>query len=173
VGCYACILAQKIEARKPKEIDVNLTIRTARADDLDALLGLYRQLHSSDEPLPDQQEVQRVWQSILALPHHSCYFAEREGQLLATCVMTLVPNLTRGARPYALIENVVTDSAFRKQGIATRLLQHVLQLAWDQNCYKVLLLTGNPKNVPFYESAGFQAGSKHGLVAYPPSERKS
>lgn len=151
---------------------MSLNFRTARPDDLDGLLALYRQLHSDDEALPDLGEVQRVWQSMLSLPNHSCYFAELDGRLAATCVLTIVPNLTRGARPYGLIENVVTDGAFRRQGIATRLLQHVLQVAWEQNCYKVMLLTGNSKNVSFYEGAGFQAGSKVGLIAYPSSERK-
>lgn len=86
------------------------------------------------------------------------------------CVLIIIPNLTRGARPYGFIENVVTHREFRNRGYGTTLLGHVLNYAWQQNCYKVMLLTGRkePEVFRLYEKAGFIRGQKEGLIAYPP-----
>jgi len=80
-----------------------------------------------------------------------------------------VPNLTRGARAFGLIENVVTHGDHRKKGLATRVLTHALQIAWDNDCYKVMLLTGSEKEsiLRFYEQAGFKRNIKTGFIAYP------
>jgi GNAT superfamily N-acetyltransferase len=96
--------------------------------------------------------------------------AEDEGQVLATCVLAIIPNLTRGAQPFGLIENVVTASALRGQGIGHTLLQAALAFAWQERCYKVMLLTGRPEAVPFYERVGFQKNIKIGLIAKPPKD---
>lgn len=87
--------------------------------------------------------------------------------MIASCVLVVVPNLTRNARPYALIENVVTHADYRRQGIGKRLLHHVLQFAWSQNCYKVMLLSSINREEAhqFYERVGFSRDRKVGFVA--------
>ncbi len=74
----------------------------------------------------------------------------------ATCVV--VPNLTRGGRPYMLIENVVVSAAVRRRGVGRRLLDAALGLAVAAGCYKVQLLS-NATRVEahaFYEACGFR-----------------
>jgi len=48
--------------------------------------------------------------------------------------------------------------------------QAVLSFAWQQRCYKVMLLTGRPEVVGFYQQVGFQTEGKIGLIAKPPKE---
>ena len=88
---------------------------------------------------------------------------------MSTCTLILVPNLTRGGRPYGLIENVVTHPDYRRRGLGTSVLKRALQAAWERNCYKVMLLTGskNEATLRFYEKAGFARGVKTGFVARP------
>jgi GNAT superfamily N-acetyltransferase len=85
----------------------------------------------------------------------------------STCALTIVPNLTRSARSYGLIENVVTHPDYRKRGIGTQVLKHALAIAWRQKCYKVMLMTGSKQEstMRFYEGAGFVRGEKIGFVA--------
>jgi len=92
-------------------------------------------------------------------------------RLVSTCTLAIIPNLTRGARPYGLVENVVTLPDYRRRGIGTLVLQHALRIAWEQNCYKVMLLTGSQQEstLQFYERAGFIRGEKTGFVARPTS----
>lgn len=147
-----------------------IVIRLIKLYELPALLDLYRHLHATDAPLPDEETLERLWNEILNDPKLHYFVAEVEGQLVASCTLAIIPNLTRGARPYGVIENVVTHADYRRQGIGTQLLQHALQIAWSKNCYKVMLLTGSKQEATlyFYEQAGFQRGVKTGFVALAP-----
>ena len=99
----------------------SLLIRKAKEKDLRGVLTLYTQL--GNNPFPQNlEEVLPVWHQILAQPGHFVVVAETEGKLVGSCVCQIIPNLTHGMRPYAVIENVVTDEAFRRQGIATACL---------------------------------------------------
>nr|MDO8110725.1 GNAT family N-acetyltransferase [Candidatus Sigynarchaeota archaeon] len=144
--------------------------RRIKKEELDALLDLYAQLHSKDDPLPPRDKLQKLWDSIMANPVNNYFVLEAEGKIASTCVLTIVPNLTRGARPYGLVENVVTRVEYRTRGFGTTMLKHILQYAWEQRCYKVMLLTGSkdPAVFRFYEKAGFKQGIKTGFIATPP-----
>ena len=144
-------------------------VRDIRPDELEGLLALYKHLHAKDDPLPGRAEVCEVWEAMLASPMMRCFVIERDGRLVSSCVLTIIPNLTRGARPYGLIENVVTHADCRQQGLATAVLRHALDVSWRAGCYKVMLLTGrkDPAVHRFYQKAGFEGGEKAGYVARP------
>lgn len=148
---------------------MEIQFRRIRPDELQALLGLYAQLNPGDAPLPDEAALRQAWNDFLADPKIICLAGEVQGQLAASCTLVVIPNLTRGARPYGLIENVITRADYRQQGIGTRLLRHALKMAWEKNCYKVMLLTSRQEEetLRFYEKAGFKRGIKTGFVAKP------
>ena len=100
-------------------------------------------------------------------PKLSCLVADAKGRLIGSCVLVVVPNLTRRARSFGVIENVVTHSSYRRQGIGTRMMRHALALAWERNCYKVMLLSGAGREEAhkFYENLGFRQDTKVGFVA--------
>jgi GNAT superfamily N-acetyltransferase len=145
----------------------SVAIRPIRADELPVLLGLYRHLHPGDPELSISADIERLWERILADPQLRYLVAEVDGRVVSTCTLTVIPNLTRGARPYGVIENVVTHPDFRRRGIGTQILRAALALAWGQDCYKVMLLTGrkDEATLRFYQQAGFEAGVKTGFVA--------
>jgi ribosomal protein S18 acetylase RimI-like enzyme len=146
---------------------MNVEIRNIAAEELPALLELYRHLHETDLPLPGNDQLQQVWRDILDDPKMHCLVADQDGMLVGSCILTIIPNLTRGARPYGVIENVVTHVEHRQRGIGTQLLQHALQIAWEEQCYKVMLMTGSKSEAvhSFYERAGFKKGIKTGFIA--------
>ncbi|MBI5303529.1 MAG: GNAT family N-acetyltransferase [Chloroflexi bacterium] len=146
---------------------VEIKIRTINRNELPALLELYRHLHAVDAPLPSDDLLHQVWNDIVNDPRLDCLVAECDSKLIASCTLAIIPNLTRGARPYGLIENVVTHAEYRQKGVGTELLRHALQIAWAKNCYKVMLLTSSKREEThrFYERAGFRKGVKTGFVA--------
>ena len=146
-----------------------VTVREAAPSDLPAIHALYRDLHDGDDPA-DPSARAAAERALAAHPGAHLFLAEADDEPVATCVLFVLPNLSRGARPFGLVENVVTRRDRRNRGYATALLVHVLTFAREVDCYKVMLLTGraDPGVHRLYARAGFRAGVKTGYVAYPP-----
>jgi GNAT superfamily N-acetyltransferase len=144
-------------------------VRDLSFSDLDGLLALYRELHPGDEPLPARSAVEELWRSILADSAQIYVGCFVEGALVAACNAAVVPNLTRGARPYAVIENVVTARAHQRRGLGSLALQELLRRCWSRRCYKVMLLSSATRAQvqAFYEANGFDRSSKQGFVMKP------
>jgi GNAT superfamily N-acetyltransferase len=136
-------------------------VRKAETDDSSELLRLYRQLSPADI-LPDEKTCGTVIASLRDNPMTNLLVVERFGGLIATCVLTVIPNITRGGRPYGLIENVVSDERCRRQGVGRRLMEAAAGIARGQGCYKIMLMSGisRPEAHEFYESIGFDGSTK-------------
>jgi GNAT superfamily N-acetyltransferase len=136
-------------------------VRPARESDLADLLVLYQHLNRSDPPL-GTETAEKIWGDLLGRPGVTVYVAELAGRLTGSCMLVIVPNLTRGGRPYALIENVVTHEAHRGLGIGQAVLSAGINHAWRENCYKIMLMTGRKDEAinRFYEKAGFRRDEK-------------
>ena len=61
----------------------------------------------------------------------------------------------------------MTHADFRRRGLGGALIRHALGVAWEQRCYKVMLMTGRKETHSFYEQCGFRKDVKTGFVAYP------
>ena len=149
-------------------------IRRATSADLEGLKGLYAQLQREDPVVKDSivkdHSDLSVFEQILDSEYFELFVLENsQAMVVATCYLNLIPNMTRGAAPYGIIENVVTDKASRNQGFGKRIITHALDVAWAAGCYKVMLQTGSkkPSTHRFYESCGFAAGEKFAFVARP------
>lgn len=90
-------------------------------------------------------------------PNLAVVVADTQGILVSTCILAIIPNLASGARPFGVIEHVVTLESFRGQGMASAVLKHALHLAWSRDCYKVMLLsaTQTPWRSPALRVRGF------------------
>jgi GNAT superfamily N-acetyltransferase len=140
-----------------RDMSHELTIRTAGRNDLPSLLELYGQLHPDDETVP-LAEASRILAQCLRYSGSAIFVGLRDDAVVATCTLIVIPNLTRGGTPYALIENVVTHAQYRKRGYGKAILEAAISAAWRHGCYKVMLLTGSkdPATLAFYEDAGFE-----------------
>lgn len=136
-------------------------IRPAEQGDLLGLLTLYRDLHPTD-PEIDPSEAEPAWLALLSSNITTVIVADAAGLLVSSCTIAILPNLSHGARPYGVIENVVTHSEHRRRGLGHAVLQAALAIAWNTNCYKVMLATGSRREstLRFYEGAGFLRGGK-------------
>ena len=144
------------------------SVRLAEPRDLLGILTLYRELRPNDPDL-SQTDARIALARILSDGNLRLVVCEHGDSLAATCMLALVPNLASGARPFGVIEHVVTLSRFRRQGLARLVLQFALDLAWTKNCYKVILLSGAPRTEAhrLYESVGFRGDVERGFVAKP------
>ena len=142
-----------------------MTIRLAEQGDLMPLLTLYTHLYN--QPMPAEPP-EALWAEILGDPNHHIIVAEKDGLLISSCVLLIVPNLTHNQKPYALIEMVVTHADFRKQGLASAVLNYAKELAQARGCYKIMLMTDSKQEstLRFYERAGYSGKDKTGFVLW-------
>ena len=144
----------------------NPMIRDLSIDDLDMLLAAYARLHVDDAALPERSEVEALWARIVDDPALVYLGAFENERLLSTAHAVIVPNLTRGARPYAVVENVYTDEAARRRGYGSAVLRALLERCFDSGCYKVMLMSGveNDDAHEFYERNGFDPRAKQAFI---------
>lgn len=144
-----------------------MNIREAFTDDLLPLLHLYTHLHGEDVPEIDD-DIIRVWRNMLHDPNHHVLVMPRGEDIIASCVLIVIPNMSRNQRPYALIENVVTHPAHRKKGHGTAILGAARDIAAANRCYKIMLMTGSKEEATFrfYENAGYNRRDKTAFVQW-------
>lgn len=89
------------------------------------------------------------------------YVAEMEGEPAGTVTVMLMPNITYGCAPTLFIEAVVVVPEHRRRGVASRILDRVLEDAAANGCDKVQLLShkrhANDGGHALYAKAGFTA----------------
>ena len=142
-------------------------VREAVKEDLDELLNLYLFLHEKNIPKKSEY-LENTWKTIIEDINHHIVVKEINGKIVSSCVCVIIPNLTRNIRPYALIENVVTNEGYRGKGYATECLNYAKEIAIKNNCYKMMLLTGtkNENTVAFYKSAGYNSDDKIAFIQW-------
>ncbi|ALQ39439.1 GNAT family acetyltransferase [Fusobacterium hwasookii ChDC F174] len=142
-------------------------VREAVKEDLDELLNLYLFLHEKNIPKKSEY-LENTWKTIIEDINHHIVVKEINGKIVSSCVCIIVPNLTRNIRPYALIENVVTNEEYRGKGYATECLNYAKEIAIKNNCYKMMLLTGtkNENTLAFYKSAGYNSDDKIAFIQW-------
>ena len=100
--------------------------------------------------------------------NHHIIVKEADRKIVSSCVCVIIPNLSRGVRPYAFVENVVTHADYRQQGYATACLNYAKQIAEKNQCYKMMLLTGSKREstLNFYRNAGYNSSDKTAFIQW-------
>lgn len=142
-------------------------LREAVKNDLNEILQLYLCLHETEIP-EESERLRETWNNIIDDKNHHLIVCETDGRIVASCVCVIIPNLTRNVRPYAFIENVVTHVEHRNKGYATACLNYAKQIAEENNCYKMMLLTGSKKEstLNFYRRAGYNSTDKTAFIQW-------
>jgi GNAT superfamily N-acetyltransferase len=138
-----------------------MELRTAVREDLPGILALYAHLNPEDEAL-DPDRAAAIWRKTEAMPGIRYLVAVEAGRIVSTCNLTVLPNLTRGGRSLAIVENMVTAPDFRRRGLGRRLLDMATALAREAGCYKISLLSSAKRTEAhvLYEAAGFDGSTK-------------
>lgn len=142
-------------------------VREINENELSQLLELYLHLHEKSVP-QISEHLSTTWNRILQDENHHIIVKEIDNKIVASCVCVIIPNLTRNIRPYAFIENVVTNADYRSCGYATECLNYAKQIAIKENCYKMMLLTGSKdeSTLKFYENAGYSNTDKTAFIQW-------
>lgn len=142
-------------------------VREVFENELGELLKLYLHLH--EKSVPEMTDhLKDTWEMIVQDKNHHIIVNEIDGKIVSSCVCVIIPNLTKSIRPYAFIENVVTNEDYRGKGYATECLDYAKEIAVKSNCYKIMLLTGSKKEkiLSFYRNAGYNSLDKTAFIQW-------
>jgi len=115
--------------------------RLARPSDLPSLLALFAvsEVSASAEP---GERAEGIWRETLAQPGVHIFVSCDRERIVATCMLITAPNLLRGGRRHAFLENVVAHPEMRGQGHGKAVVQAALAQAWASDCHHVLMQSG-------------------------------
>ena len=142
-------------------------IREIKENELNSLLELYLHLHEQSMP-ETTKHLENTWDTIIQDKNHHIIVKIEDNKIVSSCVCVIIPNLTRNIRPYAFIENVVTHMDYRGKGYATECLNYAKEIAVQENCYKMMLLTGSrdTTTLNFYKHAGYNNTDKTAFIQW-------
>ena len=146
-------------------------VELGRPSDINSWMRLVRKVSWNFPGLETEQSIEEHKRIVLKFMNdnnHHLIVCEVDGKIVASCVCVVIPNLTRNVRPYAFVENVVTHADYRKKGYATDCLNYAKHIAKENNCYKMMLLTGSKEEstLNFYRNAGYNSTDKTAFIQW-------
>ncbi|CAM5468153.1 GNAT family N-acetyltransferase [Streptomyces coeruleorubidus] len=139
----------------------DLEIRPATADDVPAIVGML-----ADDPLGAQRESPddltpylAALERLSADPNQRLVVAVREGRVVGTLQLTIIPGLSRRGATRSIIEGVRVHADERGSGLGTQLIEWAIDESRRQGCQLVQLTSDNTRTDAhrFYERLGFTA----------------
>ncbi|MGW2386520.1 N-acetyltransferase family protein [Streptomyces sp. NPDC001658] len=139
----------------------DLDIRPATTDDVSAIVALL-----ADDPLGAQRESPDDLTPYLAAlerltsdPNQHLVVAVREGRIVGTLQLTVIPGLSRRGATRSVVEGVRVHADERGSGLGTRLMEWAIDESRRQDCRLVQLTSDNTRTDAhrFYERLGFTA----------------
>ncbi|MFJ9815970.1 GNAT family N-acetyltransferase [Streptomyces sp. NPDC101151] len=139
----------------------DLDIRRATADDLPAIVAML-----ADDPLGAQRESPddltpylTALERLSADPKQHLVVAVREGQVIGTLQLTIIPGLSRKGATRSIIEAVRIHADERGSGLGTQLIEWAVEESRRQDCQLVQLTSDSSRTDAhrFYERLGFTA----------------
>ncbi|MFE3927916.1 GNAT family N-acetyltransferase [Streptomyces sp. YIM B13508] len=139
----------------------DLAIRPATVDDIPAIVALL-----ADDPLGAQRESPddlapylTAMERLRADPHQHLVVAVREGRVVGTLQLTIIPGLSRRGATRSVIEGVRIHADERGGGLGSRLIEWAIDTSRREGCQLVQLTSDNTRTDAhrFYERLGFTA----------------
>ncbi|RVU27251.1 GNAT family N-acetyltransferase [Streptomyces antnestii] len=139
----------------------DLEIRPATAADVPAIVAML-----ADDPLGARRESPddltpylRAHTRIAADPHQHLVVAVRQGRLVGTLQLTVIPGLSRKGSTRSIIESVRVHADERGSGLGTQLIEWAVDESRRLDCQLVQLTSDATRTDAhrFYERLGFEA----------------
>ena len=135
----------------------NITIRELEEQDL---FNGFLQSMDSLKPASNisKEKATEIYQKIKSNPNHLVYIAISGDKVVGSTTMLIEPKFIHEGGNVGHIEDVVVAKEYQGRGIGEMLVQSLLELAKENNCYKTILDCSDDVK-PFYEKIGFKRHS--------------
>ncbi|MEV8043708.1 GNAT family N-acetyltransferase [Streptomyces griseoluteus] len=139
----------------------DLAIRPAAPDDIPAIVAML-----ADDPLGAQREspddltpYRAAFERLDTDPNQHLVVAVRDGRVIGTLQLTIIPGLSRRGATRSLIEAVRIHADERGSGLGSELIQWAVDTSRRLGCHLVQLTSDKARTDAhrFYERLGFTA----------------
>ncbi|MFC9467894.1 GNAT family N-acetyltransferase [Streptomyces coelicoflavus] len=139
----------------------DLEIRPTTAEDIPAVVAML-----ADDPLGAQREspgdlgpYMAAFERLRTDPNQHLVVAVREGRVVGTLQLTIVPGLSRRGATRSIVEGVRVHGDERGSGLGTQLIEWAIDESRRQGCHLVQLTSDKTRTDAhrFYERLGFSA----------------
>ena len=158
---YSMLLLPDKEA-----FDKMAEIRLAKESDIPRILELYHELSMITTKVEQGlstswDDYRKVFTEISSNPRRALLVAEYDGDVVGTVALYIIPNLSHGATPYALVENLVVNHKYRRRGIGKKLMEYTIARAKQERCHRIELCSskGRKEAHRLYRSVDFEASA--------------
>ena len=136
-------------------------MRSATRADVPSIVAML-----ADDPLGAQRETPddlapylAAWERLAADPNQHLIVAVREGRVVGTLQLTIIPGLSRRGSIRSIIEAVRIHANERGSGLGTQLIEWAVEESRRQGCQLVQLTSDKTRTDAhrFYERLGFTA----------------
>ncbi|MFG2573582.1 GNAT family N-acetyltransferase [Streptomyces sp. NPDC048481] len=139
----------------------DLEIRAAVAEDVPAIVAMLADdaLGAQRESPDDLGPYFAALERLTADPNQRLVVAVREGRVVGTLQLTIVPGLSRRGSTRSIVEGVRVHADERGSGLGTRFIEWAIEESRRANCQLVQLTSDNTRTDAhrFYERLGFVA----------------
>ncbi|MFF9770200.1 GNAT family N-acetyltransferase [Streptomyces sp. NPDC053086] len=139
----------------------DLEIRAATTDDLSAIVAMLADdpLGAQRESLDDLTPYRTALERLASDPNQHVVVAVREGRVIGTLQLTIIPGLSHKGATRALIEAVRIHAEERGSGLGSRLIEWAIDTSRRLDCQMVQLTSDKTRTDAhrFYERLGFTA----------------
>jgi len=136
-------------------------IRPAELGDVPAIVAMLAddQLGAQRESLDDLAPYLAALERLAADPNQHLVVAVREGRVVGTLQLTIIPGLSRRGATRSIIEGVRVHADERGSGLGTQLIEWAVDESRRQDCQLVQLTSDQTRTDAhrFYERLGFTA----------------
>ncbi len=136
----------------------DFSIRDARAQDIDEMVELLEYLFCIEDDFTFNKNRQRHGLAALLADHERSIVkvAEQNSRVVGLCTAQISISTAEGGLS-SRVEDLIVHKKFRKQGVATALLQHIHSWAVSAGCVRMQLLADirNENALGFYTRRGW------------------
>jgi GNAT superfamily N-acetyltransferase len=136
---------------------MDILIRQATDDDIEAILGIYSQPSIDDGITLSTDEAKKIFCSLASYPSYKIYVAVINGVVVGTIAVLIMDNIGHLGRKSAIFESIAVLPQWQGKGVGRAIVTFATDICRKAECYKITLSANlkRSKAHSFYQSLGF------------------
>lgn len=134
---------------------MNLVFEIANLEDVEEIIELCNRCFFENT---DIEKAKQVFEKTNRDPNQIYLIGRLDGKVIAHTKITIIPTMFDGMDTYAILNHVCVDEEYRRNKVATYLLDEVTKICKEKGCSSIKLWSGNHRKPAHacYKNYGFE-----------------